>query len=305
MTNETVNIAFIGLGAMGLGMAENLINAGHSLHIAAHQNRDPVDLLVSKGATEWSSPAEAATASSCIFLCLPNSMVVEELINDLLPVLRSDHVVVDTGTSLPSSTANVYARFSSINVAFAEAPVAGGMQQAKEGKLGALVGADEETFKQISPIMDAFCSTMQHFGPVGTGGHAKLLSNYMVLGFATSVIEAFYAAKASDVDWSKLYEVAVCGAANSGVLQRIAGSAVDGDFMGYAFTVRAALKDYRYINKMSEELGLGTLDNPRIMNLLETADKLGFGNLRISELLRDEVRAKLALALSNSASGKT
>lgn len=292
-------IAFFGLGNMGLGMTEYLIAAGHELHVVANQNRKPVEQVVSKGATEWPTVAEATSASDFIFLCLPDSIVVERVMEELWDSLAQRHVVIDTGTSSLASTSRLYEKLQSIGVAFAEAPLSGGMQQAKAGQLGALVGADIEILEKISPLLEEFCSTIEHIGRVGAGGRAKLLNNYMVIGFAAVVIEAFYSAKQLGVDWKKLYGAASCGSANSGVLQRIAGGAVEGEFTGYAFDVKAAYKDLRYIQEMSEMTGLEALLGNDALNLLQNAVEAGFGEHRISELMRNEMREDMVGRILN------
>ena len=292
-------IAFFGLGNMGLGMTENLIEAGHELHVVANQNREPIEQVIFKGATEWSTVAEATSASDFVFLCLPDSIVVERVMEELWDSLEKRHVVVDTGTSSLASTSRLHNKLQSIGVAFAEAPLSGGMQQAKAGQLGALVGADIEVLEKISPLLDEFCSTIEHIGQVGAGGRAKLLNNYMVIGFAAVVIEAFYSAKQLGVDWEKLYGAASCGSANSGVLQRIAGGAVEGEFTGYAFDVKAAYKDLRYIQEMSEMTGLEALLGNDALNLLQNAVEAGFGEHRISELMRDGMREDLVGRILN------
>ena len=83
---------------------------------------------------------------------------------ELWDSLVQRHIVIDTGTSSLASTSRLYEKLQSIGVAFAEAPLSGGMQQAKAGQLGALVGADIEVLEKISPLLEEFCSTIEHIG---------------------------------------------------------------------------------------------------------------------------------------------
>jgi 3-hydroxyisobutyrate dehydrogenase-like beta-hydroxyacid dehydrogenase len=67
-------IGFIGLGLMGHGMAKNIVEKGYPLTVAAHRNREPVDDLVSRGATEVKTPREdRRTASDIVFICVTGS----------------------------------------------------------------------------------------------------------------------------------------------------------------------------------------------------------------------------------------
>ena len=289
-------IGFIGLGAMGAGMAENLVNADYSLHVYSRRARAAVDALVAKDAQSWHSYAEVAAASDVIILCLPDSATVEAVVQQMLPELQRKHVVIDTGTSSSASTAHINELLTANEVVFAEAPLTGGFAQARAGTLGALVGAQVSVFKKIEPILRVFCKEVAHMGPVGTGGRAKLISNHLVLGMANLVYEAFHAADAVGVDWRKLYNIMLCGSGNSGVLQRMIGSAIDDNYKGYVFEVKHAHKDLKYISALNDELGDRVQFSDSALKFYEKAERLGFGGLMISELLRDDVRATLSRA---------
>jgi 3-hydroxyisobutyrate dehydrogenase-like beta-hydroxyacid dehydrogenase len=287
-----MTIGFIGLGAMGFGMASNLLQKNGQLNIVANRNRDPVDLLVAQGATECISYAELAVNSDAILLCLPNSNVVEKVVSELKPSLRAGQILIDTGTSSLRSTAKLAAELAAIGLLFAEAPLTGGIKQSESGELGALVGASDEAFELIESLLAPCCTSIQHFGPVGAGGRAKFVNNYMVFGIAALVFEAFHIADVTGSDWNKLYDVVIRGSADSGVFRRVIGNAKDGDFEGYVFDVKGALKDMTYITEMNESLGLASPMNKAVLELFTRAEAEGYGDLLISELMRPEIRAK-------------
>ena len=82
------------------------------------------------------------------------------------------------------------------------------------------------------------------------------------------------------------------GSADSGVFRRVIGNAKDGDFEGYVFDVKGALKDMTYITEMNESLGLASPMNKAVLELFTRAEADGYGDLLISELMRPEIRAK-------------
>ena len=285
-----MRVGFIGLGAMGFGMASNLLTKGFELKVIANRSRAPVEALLARGATECKSYTELASQSDVLLLCLPDSDVVEQVVGALEPSLRNGHILVDTGTSSLVSTVELAKRMATIGVEFAEAPLTGGTKQAEAGELGALVGAEVALFEKIEPVLQAFCAAVQHFGPVGAGGRAKLVNNYMVLGIAALVFEAFHAADLSGSDWAKLYDVVIRGSGDSGVFRRVIGGAIEDDFKGYVFTVKSAHKDMRYITEMNEQLGLATPMNTAVLDIFARAEAEGYGDLMISELLRGDIR---------------
>ncbi|GGO59046.1 3-hydroxyisobutyrate dehydrogenase [Roseovarius pacificus] len=286
-------IGLIGLGAMGAGMGRNILARAGGLHALANRNRAVIDSLVAAGAVEHASAADLARACDVVVLCLPNSDVVEQVVNEMLPVLRPGQIVIDTGTSALPSTLKLAQTLSDKDVLFAEAPLTGGAQQAEEGQLGALVGASTEVFASVAPVLDLFCSSVQHFGPVGAGAKAKFVNNYMVMGIAALVTEAFHTAAEEGLDWGKLYDVVTRGSASSGVLDRVIGNAKDGDFMGYVFSVENAAKDMRYIADMQEQQGHATPLSRAVHDLFQHAVEQGHGARRLSELLRPEIRTRL------------
>ncbi|MEO0752052.1 MAG: NAD(P)-dependent oxidoreductase [Pseudomonadota bacterium] len=285
----TDRIGLIGLGAMGHGMAANILAKHGQMTILGNRNRAPVDDLVTKGAVEVASPAALAEVCDFILLCLPNSDVVEDVITKMGASLSTGKILIDTGTSARDSTLILAKVLQDRGISFAEAPLTGGKTQAENGDLGALVGAEDDVFERISPILSLFCSSVQHFGPVGSGAAAKFVNNYMVMGIAAVVCEAFHVARLTDSDWGKLYDVVIRGSADSGVFRRIIGNAKDGNYEGYVFSVENALKDMGYITQMNATLGRNTSLNQAVHAFFQDAAQAGHGDKLLSELMRPEV----------------
>ncbi|MGI9463353.1 MAG: NAD(P)-dependent oxidoreductase, partial [Aestuariivirgaceae bacterium] len=148
-----MKIGFIGVGLMGHGMAANVLKAGHDVTVIAHRNRQPVEDLVARGASEVKNLAEMAGACSTIILCVTDAKVVQGVIDDLFDHLAKDHLIIDTSTSDPAVTEKLAARLNAAGIAFADAPLTGGAQQAAEGVLGAIVGGTPEAFERAKPVL--------------------------------------------------------------------------------------------------------------------------------------------------------
>jgi len=286
-------IGFVGIGAMGYGMACNLLRSGYPLCTVAHRRRGRIEKLLRHGANECDSYRKLAEQSEIIMLCLSDSKAVSSVIEQLMPGLRPGHTVVDTGTSLPRASEKLHQRLSASGIDFAESPVAGGAAQALSGELGAMVGASPEVFAAIEPVIGIFCSNVEHFGPVGRASRAKLISNHLVLNMAALVYETFSSAALNGSDWEKLYRPMLCGSGNSVVLQRIIGNAIKGDFAGYIFSVDNARKDLEYIAQLNQEMEGAAGMTDAALRLFRKATKLGFGDRMISELLEPDVRRAL------------
>jgi 3-hydroxyisobutyrate dehydrogenase-like beta-hydroxyacid dehydrogenase len=178
-------VGFIGLGLMGRGMATNLVAKGFPLTVLGRSNRTPVEELVARGAREGRSPADLASASDIVFLCVPGSPDVEALVydaNGLLDAAREGLIVVDCSTSEPASTARIGADFSARGVPFVDAPLSRSPKEAMEGRLNVMVGADAETFTRIEPALRAFGENIFHVGGPGAGHKMKLVNNFLAQG---------------------------------------------------------------------------------------------------------------------------
>ncbi len=85
----------------------------------------------------------------------------------------------------------------------------------------------------------------------------------------------------------KLYDVAKLGSGNSGALNRIAGKAINGDYTGYVFSVKNAVKDLTYINELMSDIPNADKLSHLTKSIYEEAVKNGKGDLLMSELIKE------------------
>ena len=285
MINKKTKIGFIGAGYMGEGMAHNLLKNKISLSVIANKNRKPIDRLVSQGAQELSSFEELSNNSEVILMCVSNTLTAIEIINKLLPHLKTLTLFIDLTTHHADGSVQINEMLKSKNIRYVEAPVLGGPLQAEEGVLGAIVGAKNDDFVDAKNILMNFCKDVFYFGEIGMGAKTKLVSNFLSLGTTTFVIEALKAVKHLNIDLNKFYEVSKLGSGNSGALNRIASKAIEGDFKGYIFSVNNTLKDLSYINDLLKDLPNAEKLSALTKSFYKEEADNGKGNLLISELI--------------------
>lgn len=279
-------IGFIGVGLMGHGMAGNLLKAGHAVTIWVHRNRAPAEDLLKRGAREVSSPSELPNGQDAVFICVATSQQVEQVIAAMESSLASGQYIIETGTSDPKSTVALAARLAAKGVRLIDAPMGGGAQQAEAGDLASLVGGSPEDYARVEPWIRCYSRISAHMGPVGSGHRAKLLNNLLALGQGALVVEAYRIARREGIDWAKLYEINLGGAARSGSLERIMVPAIKGDMRGYLFAIENAEKDLRYYIELAEQSGSGAeLGRAFHKYFVEAAAEVG-GDTLLSELLK-------------------
>ena len=203
-------IGFIGLGNMGLPMAQNLVKAGH--HIEGFDVFGAaVDKLRAAGGEGVASVEMAAARADVIITMLPSGKEVREVYLGDAGILASAQpgaLLIDSST-IDVATARVVAEAAAARgLAMLDAPVSGGVGGAQGGTLTFMVGGGEEAFAKAKPILEAMGKTIVHAGGAGNGQAAKICNN-MILGVSMiAVSEAFVLAERLGLDHQKLFDIA-------------------------------------------------------------------------------------------------
>ena len=176
-------IGFIGLGNMGRPMASNLHRKG--FHVLAYDiNPGATTLLEQTGAYIAASNAAVAAENDVVFTMLTTSAVVEEVVlgsDGVLAHLRAGGVLIDMSTIDPLVTDRLAAAAAAKGCSFVDAPVGRLASHAERGECLFMVGAADETFARVKPLLDAMGTTVHHCGGVGTGIRTKLVNNYLAI----------------------------------------------------------------------------------------------------------------------------
>jgi 3-hydroxyisobutyrate dehydrogenase-like beta-hydroxyacid dehydrogenase len=287
-------IGFIGVGLMGHGMAKNLVAKGHPLAFLVHRNRSNIQDLLDAGASEARSIKELAEGAEIVFLCVTGTPQVEANVygdGGLLASCRKGAMVVDCSTAEPDSTLEIRADFAARGVEFVDAPLARTPREAEAGKLNTMVGASEEVFARLKPVLECFAENVIHAGPPGAGHKIKLVNNFIALGTACVIAEALAAAAKAGLDLQVLYKLISAGGANSNMFQMMVPKALAGDFTGLLFAIDNAKKDLRYYTHMTETAPVTSPLADAVHATLLTASQLGFGAKFVPSLI--EAQEKL------------
>jgi 4-hydroxybutyrate dehydrogenase/sulfolactaldehyde 3-reductase len=176
-------VGFIGLGNMGRPMASNLARKGARLTVC-DITPAPVAALRELGADAASCVADVARASDVIFTMLPTTASVDAVVagtDGVLQHAKAGSVLVDMSTIDPLVTDRLAAAAAARGIAFADAPVGRLASHAARGESLFMVGADDEVFARIKPLLDMMGTTIFHCGSAGTGMRTKLVNNYLAI----------------------------------------------------------------------------------------------------------------------------
>jgi 3-hydroxyisobutyrate dehydrogenase-like beta-hydroxyacid dehydrogenase len=276
-------IAFLGLGQMGTPMASRLLGAGHEVTVW-NRTRERAGPLAAAGATVAGSPAEAGAGAAFAITMLATPEALQEVVlgeNGLAKALRPGQVYVDMSTVGRDTVRSIAARLPE-GVAMVDAPVRGSVPQATDGHLEIFVGAKDQDFERVRPILESLGSVM-HVGGPGTGAAMKLVAN-LVLGASISAVgEALALGDTLGLDRAPVLDM-LEGSQLAPVVRAKRANIESGHFPP-AFKLRHAAKDLRLV---AEAAAAGDRDlkvTAASQAWLDSAAKDGAADLDISAVV--------------------
>lgn len=170
---------FVGLGHMGLPMARH-----HAAFFpTAIYDADPAAARRASNAATSLIPSldEVPDQVDTVILMLPDSRAVQSVLTGkaagLLRKLPRGALVIDMGSSEPSSTRELAALAGESGIGLIDAPVSGGVAKAETGQLTVIIGGDGPALAQARRHVEPMAAEVIHAGPVGAGHAAKALNN--------------------------------------------------------------------------------------------------------------------------------
>jgi 3-hydroxyisobutyrate dehydrogenase len=205
-----MNIAFLGLGAIGRPMATRISAAGLTLAVWNRTAERAAKFAADTGSRHALTPADAAHDADVVFTCLPESRHVHALLDGpdgLLAGVKGGAILVDCTSGDPATSRTIQASLAAHGVDFIDAPVSGGVAGAEKGTLTVMVGGDAKILDRVRPILANFATTVVHCGGVGAGDTVKAVNQAFLAihilsaaeGLATLVKEGVNVKSALDV----------------------------------------------------------------------------------------------------------
>lgn len=283
MQNPT--IGFIGLGQMGSQMVECLQNNGYDLVVMARK-KSATDPVISRGGRAVESPKELAEASDVIMLCVTTSEVVESLVygdEGILAGIKQGSVLIDYGTSIPSSTQKIGVDLSKKGAGMIDAPLGRTPAHARDGLLNIMAAGERNTFDKVKTILEVQGENVFYLGDLGAGHVTKLINNFMGMTTVCAMSQAFAIAQRASVDCAQLYDIMSSGPSNSPFMAFCKKYAVDG-VSDLGFSIENAHKDVNYFLDLTKNLGARSEIAEGTANNLSAAVAAGLGEKNVPEI---------------------
>jgi 3-hydroxyisobutyrate dehydrogenase len=272
-------IGFIGLGTMGGGMARNLLAKGHALTVW-NRSTERLAPLLADGATPARSPADLASRSDLVMVCVSDTPDVEQVAlgpDGVLAGVSPGSLVIDHSSISPAATRRLAEATTAEGAHWLDAPVSGGSEGAARGTLSIMVGGDPAQLERARPYLAAYGTTITHVGPSGAGQLAKIVNQILVVVTQQGVGEALLLAQAGGLDLGATIDAVRGGAAGSWMLANRGPQMARRDWRP-GFTIDLQQKDLRLALEAADELGVPLPATALVFQLYRGLQQRGLGH---------------------------
>jgi 3-hydroxyisobutyrate dehydrogenase len=266
-------------------MVECLQNNGYDLVVMARK-KSATDPVISRGGRAVETPKELAEASDVIMLCVTTSEVVESLVygdDGILAGIKQGSVLIDYGTSIPSSTQKIGVDLSKKGAGMIDAPLGRTPAHARDGLLNIMAAGERNTFDKVKTILEVQGENVFYLGDLGAGHVTKLINNFMGMTTVCAMSQAFAIAQRASVDCAQLYDIMSSGPSNSPFMVFCKKYAVDG-VSDLGFSIENAHKDVNYFLDLTKNLGARSEIAEGTANNLSAAVAAGLGEKNVPEI---------------------
>ena len=299
-----MNVGFIGLGTMGASIALNAIKGGNSLTV--HDiNKDAAAEHIKLEATWADTPKQVAAASEVVFTSLPGPPEVEAVVlgeNGLIEGFKPGSAYFDLSTNSPTVIREIHAALAEKDVQVLDAPVSGGPDGARSGKMAIWIGGDEAVFNKYLPVLDSMGDAPYYVGPIGAGAVAKLVHNCSGYILQTALAETFTMGVKAGVNPEGLWQALRKGAlGRRRVFDTLSRQFLPGRFDPPDFALKLARKDVALACEVGREFDVPMrLAHMTLMEMTEAMNRGWEGrDSRVAMTLQTE-RAGVEVRVSDN-----
>lgn len=280
-----MRVGFIGLGAMGVGMARNLAKAGLLAGLFNRTGAKAQALAQELKVTAHPSVAALGADVDAVVSCVSADADVLEVAAALAPALKRGGLVIDCSTIGAETARQADTLLAPAGIEFLDCPVSGGTEGARDGTLAIMVGGSAEGFARALPVLDALGKTVTLFGPSGSGQAAKATNQIMCAGIIEAVSEAMAFAHAQGLPLDKLIDTLGKGAGSSWYFVHRAPNMMREAYPA-GFKVRLHAKDLGICHDMAARFGVALPVVERMLREYAELIARGFGDEDISATYR-------------------
>jgi 3-hydroxyisobutyrate dehydrogenase-like beta-hydroxyacid dehydrogenase len=275
---STDTVGFVGLGVMGGPMCRNVALKHAGRVVAFDMNEQAFEILEDTKGERTASVAALAAEADLILLSLPGGPQVKAVATAVVQHAKRGTTIVDLSTTPVALAREVAAALEPHGIHFADAPVARTREAAQRGELSIMVGASQEVFQRVRPILDYMATDITHGGEVGAGQVLKLVNNMLVFEHVVTLAEMIVLGERAGVKAETLLDAVSKGSGDSFVLRNHGRKAMlPREFPERSFPPEYVLKDIDYVFQLAAETGVPIKAAETVRRYYEMAVEKGLG----------------------------
>lgn len=241
----TLKITWIGLGVMGFPMAGHLSNAGYSMTVYNRTTEKALDWVKQYGGNYKITPKDAAIDADIVISCVGNDSDLREITlaeQGAFHSMSKGAIFIDHTTTSANIARELNEEASRKGIQFLDAPVSGGQVGAETGKLTVMCGGNNNTFDEVTPIIDNYSASCKLMGEAGAGQLTKMVNQICIAGLLQGLSEGLNFAENAGLDGKAVLDVISKGAAGSWQMENRGKTMIDDQF-DFGFAVDWMNKD--------------------------------------------------------------
>lgn len=275
---------FIGLGAMGEPMAGHLHAAG-LLSAVGNRTLAKAQRLAEKFTVNAAHSPHYFSDCDAVVLCVSRDADVLENVEALATVLKAGAIVIDHSTVSVDTARKAQKILSAKNIGFIDAPVSGGVEGARNGKLSIMVGGTAADLEKARPVLEAYAAKITHMGDTGAGQATKAVNQVLVAGIAQAVCEGLALGEKLGLKPELLVPTLAAGAAGNWFLDKRGATMMASNFTP-GFKSALLHKDLLIVKQMAADAGIRASVIEQSLADYAELMQLGFGDEDTSALIR-------------------
>jgi 3-hydroxyisobutyrate dehydrogenase len=263
-----MKIGFAGIGRMGEPMTLRLLGAGFSVMVW-NRTRERLPRVIAAGAIAAESLSALAEQSDAVLTMVTDDAAVEQVYigpGGLFATDVSGKIFCDLSTVLPETIRGIAREAQQQRASFVDAPVAGTVQPARDGRLLIFAGGEASDVERLMPVFNALARRIDHIGPVGSGAAMKLVHNALLTACWAALGDAMELGSRFGLDFKRMLDVIQESPAAFAALP-VKRPILLGGPSEIGFTIASVQKDLRTILSFAETLDL----HPQVVRAVQTS----------------------------------
>jgi 3-hydroxyisobutyrate dehydrogenase len=269
-------IGFFGLGAMGCGMAVNLVRAGFQVSAYDPSPAAQEQFRTRSGIAIVAGAEQACKDQDAIVTMLGDGKVVRAaLLGGQSPVklAKRGTLVVDCSSSSPVDTLSLEKELAALGFSLIDSPVSGAEKGATEGTLTLMVGGAKENVARADKILHAMGKSIFHTGPLGAGHAMKTINNYLAAANLISALQGVLIGKKYGLDPEQMIDIINVSYGRNTATEFVVKQQILSEKFAANFKMWLAAKDAKVMDETARHVGYSGALPHDVRTIFEEAEK--------------------------------